>query len=89
MSSPCEIGHLATTPPGRLPGPERLKARLVLKETISVLDEAEMSSTRAAEDRLYQDLGPVDAAIGAVARPNRCAALTDDLFCTSASVAKT
>src|ERR1035441_10305501 len=61
-----------------LPGPERLQARLVLKETISVLHEAEMSSTRAAEDRLYQDLGLVDAAIGAVARANSCAVLTDD-----------
>jgi rRNA-processing protein FCF1 len=61
-----------------LPGPERLQARLVLKKTISVLNEAEMSSTRAAEDRLYQDLGLVDAAIGAVARANSCAVLTDD-----------
>jgi hypothetical protein len=61
-----------------LPGPERLQARLVLKETISVLNEAEMSSTRAADDRLYQDFGLVDAAIGAVARANNCAVLTDD-----------
>src|SRR6266404_339872 len=29
-----------------LPGPERLQARRVLKNTISVLNEAEMSSTR-------------------------------------------
>jgi predicted nucleic acid-binding protein len=62
-----------------LPGAERLQARLVLKETISVLNEAEMSSTRAAEDRLYQDLGLVDAAIGAVASAHKCAVLTDDL----------
>ena len=34
---------------------------------------------RAAEDALYQDLGLVDAAIGAVARANGCAVLTDDL----------
>jgi predicted nucleic acid-binding protein len=61
-----------------LPGPERLQARSVLKKTISVLNEAEMSSTRAAEDRLYQDLGLVDAAIGAVARAHHCAVLTDD-----------
>ena len=62
-----------------LPGTERLKARRVLKATISLLDEADMSSTRAAEDRLYQDLGLVDAAIGAVARAHNCAVLTDDL----------
>jgi predicted nucleic acid-binding protein len=61
-----------------LPGAERLQARLALKETISVLNEAEMPSTRAAEDRLYQDLGLVDAAIGAVARAHNCAVLTDD-----------
>ena len=61
-----------------LPGAERLLARLVLKETISVLSEAGMSSTRAAEDRLYEDLGLVDAAIGAVARLHNCAVLTDD-----------
>jgi predicted nucleic acid-binding protein len=62
-----------------LQGAERPRARLVLKETISVLNEAGMSSTRAAEDRLYQDFGLVDAAIGAVARAHNCAVLTDDL----------
>ncbi len=62
-----------------LPGSERLQARRVLKKTISLLNEAEMSSMRAAEDRLYQDLGLVDAAIGAVARAHNCAVLTDDL----------
>ena len=62
-----------------LPGTERLQVRHVLKETISALTEAAMSSTRAAEDRLYQDLGLVDAAIGAVARAHNCAVLTDDL----------
>ena len=51
-----------------LPGTERLLARLVLKETISVLNEAEMSSTLAAEDRIYKDLGLVDAAIGEIGR---------------------
>ena len=61
-----------------LPGAERLLARLVLKETIFVLSEADMSSARAAEDRLYQDHGLVDAAIGAVARTHKCAVLTDD-----------
>jgi hypothetical protein len=40
-----------------LPGAERVQARRVLKETISLLIEAEMSSTRAAEERLFQDLG--------------------------------
>jgi predicted nucleic acid-binding protein len=61
-----------------LPGPERLRARLVLKKTIDLLDEAEMPSALAAEDRLYQDHGLVDAAIGAVARAHNCAVLTDD-----------
>ena len=62
-----------------LPGPEQDKARCVLKEMISVLNETEMPSARAAEDRLYQRLGLVDAAIGAVARAYHCAVLTDDL----------
>jgi predicted nucleic acid-binding protein len=62
-----------------LPGSERLQARCVLKETISALNEAEMSSARAAEDPLYLDLGLVDAAIGAMARAHKCAVLTDDL----------
>jgi predicted nucleic acid-binding protein len=62
-----------------LPGPERLRARLVLKETISLLSETELPSARAAEDRLYERLGLVDAAIGAVARKHDCAVLTDDL----------
>jgi predicted nucleic acid-binding protein len=61
-----------------LTGSERQHARLVLKETISSLNEAEMSSERAAEDRFYQDLGLVDAAIGAVARNHKCTVLTDD-----------
>jgi len=62
-----------------LPGAERLQARLVLKATITLLHEADMTSTRAAEDILYRDLGLVDAAIGAVARANKCAVITDDL----------
>jgi rRNA-processing protein FCF1 len=61
-----------------LPGAERLQARHVLKATISLLEESDMSSTRATEDRLYEDLGLVDAAIGAVARANNLAVLTDD-----------
>ncbi len=62
-----------------LSGPERLQARLILKTTISLLDEVNMPSSLAVEDNLYQDLGLVDAAIGAVARANGCAVLTDDL----------
>lgn len=62
-----------------LPGCERLHVRRVLKKTISSLNEVEMSSMRAAEDPLYQGLGLVDAAIGAVARAHNCAVLTDDL----------
>jgi predicted nucleic acid-binding protein len=62
-----------------LPGPEGLQSRQVLKETISLLKEAEMPSALAAANPLYQDLGLVDAAIGAVARAHGCAVLTDDL----------
>ncbi len=62
-----------------LPGAERQQAREVLKQTISVLTEAEMPSTRAAEHQLYARLGLVDAAIAAVARDHNCAVLTDDL----------
>ena len=62
-----------------LPGPERLQARRVLKVVITSLDEVEMSSARAADDRLYLELGLVDAAIGAVARAYKCSVLTDDL----------
>ena len=61
-----------------LPGIERQQSRRVLKETISLLNETEMSSARASEDPLYQHLGLVDAAIGAVARAHNCAVLTDD-----------
>ena len=38
-----------------------------------------MPNVLAAEDRLYQHLGLVDGAIGAVARAHKCAVLTDDL----------
>lgn len=62
-----------------LSGPERLQARQVLKEALSVLNETEMPSTRAADDLLYQRHGLVDAAIAAVVRDYRCAVLTDDL----------
>ncbi len=62
-----------------LSGPEQARARSVLKGTISLLNEAEVPSARAAEDRFYPKLGLVDAAIGVVARANHCAVLTDDL----------
>ena len=62
-----------------LPGAERLQARRFLKDTISLLTEAEMPSARAAADVLYPKLGLVDAAIGAAARANNCTVLTDDL----------
>jgi predicted nucleic acid-binding protein len=62
-----------------LSGSERQQARQVLKQTISLLKEPEMPSSRAAEHRLYERLGLVDAAIAAVARDHNCAVLTDDL----------
>jgi hypothetical protein len=43
------------------------------------LSETEVTSARAAEDPLYQDLGLVDAAIASVARARNCTVLTDDL----------
>lgn len=62
-----------------LPGVERLAAREVLKETISVLAEIGISSSQAAKDPTYSSLGLVDAAIAAIAREHECAVLTDDL----------
>ncbi|HTU46607.1 MAG TPA: hypothetical protein VMF91_16185 [Bryobacteraceae bacterium] len=62
-----------------LPGAERPKVKQFLRQTISLLTEAEISSVRAAEDPLYPILGLVDAAIAAVARTQRCTVLTDDL----------
>ena len=62
-----------------LPGSERPKVRQVLKETISVLTEVELSSARAAQDPIYPALGLVDAAIAAIAREHECTVLTDDL----------
>src|SRR5579864_8338785 len=47
--------------------PEQRQARHVLKETLSVLTEVGMQSSRAADNPLYQDHGLVDAAIAAVA----------------------
>jgi len=57
---------------------KRQQARSFLKETISLLNEPEIPSARAAEDILYPKLGLVDAAIGAVARGHNCTVLTDD-----------
>lgn len=62
-----------------LSGPERVLARQILKETVAVLHEAEMSSVRASGAKEYPTLGLVDAAIATVARENDCAVLTDDL----------
>jgi predicted nucleic acid-binding protein len=62
-----------------LSGSERQQALYVLREALSVLNEAEMPSTRAADDLLYEGHGLVDAAIAAVARDYHCAVLTDDL----------
>jgi predicted nucleic acid-binding protein len=69
----AEVSNLAD-----LRGAERRQARRFLKETISLLTEAEIPSARAAEDVLYPELGLVDAAIGAVARTHNCTVLTDD-----------
>jgi predicted nucleic acid-binding protein len=62
-----------------LQGDERIRVRRLLKTTISQLNEVEMPSALAAQDRVYEELGLVDAAIGVVARIHQCAVLTDDL----------
>ena len=62
-----------------LSGPERQRARLVLRKTIELMEEPPMPSQQAAGDRLYEPLGLVDAAISAVARAHNCTVLTDDL----------
>jgi hypothetical protein len=70
----AEVSNLAD-----LSGRERAQARVVLKETISTLNESPISSIRATEDELYSVLGLTDAAIAVVARAHDCAVLTDDL----------
>jgi rRNA-processing protein FCF1 len=62
-----------------LSGSERLQARHILKEALSVLEEKNVPSIRASEHETYQDLGLVDAAIASVARDHACAVLTDDV----------
>ena len=62
-----------------LSGPERVTARQVLKETISVLDEKSISSFQATQDPNYISFGLVDTAISAIARQHQCTVLTDDL----------
>jgi predicted nucleic acid-binding protein len=62
-----------------LSGPERSKARGVLKRTVSLLEETPMPSVRAANDSLYPRLGLADASIAAVAREEKCTVLTEDL----------
>lgn len=62
-----------------LSGTERIQARQILKKTISLLTEVQIMSAHAAENRAYERLGLVDAAIAAVARENNCTVLTDGL----------
>lgn len=62
-----------------LSGSERLQARHILKEMLSILEEAEMPSAQAAQSRPYEDHGLTDAAIAAVALKHQCTVLTDDL----------
>ncbi|SPE35795.1 conserved hypothetical protein [Candidatus Sulfopaludibacter sp. SbA6] len=69
----AEVGNLTG-----LTGRELLQARQVLKETLAVLREPAMASERAVQNKLYERLGLVDAAIATLARENKCAVLTDD-----------
>lgn len=69
----AEAGNLTD-----LTGRELLQARQVLKETLAVLQEPVVASIRAVQNRLYEGLGLVNAAIATLARENKCAVLTDD-----------
>jgi hypothetical protein len=71
---PSEVSNLTD-----LDGPERRLARDLLKDTIAVLIEPEITSKRATADPVYRALGLADAAIGAVARAEGWTVLTDDL----------
>ncbi|MBZ5606680.1 MAG: hypothetical protein LAP38_00360 [Acidobacteriia bacterium] len=62
-----------------LNGPERIRARDVQRQMLTILTEPEMASARAAGNLNYQALGLVDAAIASVAQEYQCAVLTDDL----------
>jgi hypothetical protein len=62
-----------------LSGPELLKARNILKEMLTILQEPPLPSVLAAQSKPYDRLGLVDAAITSLARECKCAVLTDDL----------
>lgn len=62
-----------------LPGPERSRARQVLKSTVEILNEPAISSATASQGANYGRLGITDSAIAVVGRQNKCAVLTDDL----------
>ncbi len=62
-----------------LEGPERSQARRVLKSTLEVLHEPEISSVKASQSFKYERLGITDSAIAVTAREYKCAVLTDDL----------
>ena len=69
----AEVSDLAD-----LEGRELIQSRQVLKETLSVLREPAMASEHTVQNKLYERLGLVDAAIATLARENKCAVLTDD-----------
>jgi hypothetical protein len=62
-----------------LTGPERLRARQLLKDALVILKEPSLPSARAAQSDHYEQLGLVGAAIAIAAREHKCAVLTDDL----------
>jgi hypothetical protein len=62
-----------------LKGPDRLRARRVLADTIAVLKEPHVSSLEASGTSNYENLGLTDAAISVVAHEYKCEVLTDDL----------
>jgi len=74
----AEVGNLTD-----LSGLELLRVRYVLREALLVSHEPEMPSSRAAEHKIYDDLGLADAAIASVARDHGCAVLTETSICIS------
>jgi hypothetical protein len=62
-----------------LKGSQRVLARQVLAEVITVLKEPAVSSLKASGSSNYEDLGLADSAISIVAREQQCEVLTDDL----------
>lgn len=80
-SSLCTVPHILAEVSNLtdLEGIERLRARQILQETISVLTEVAVPSAKAVLEPAFSLLGLTDASILTAAREQSCAVLTDDL----------